>query len=128
MQLPYWVVDAFTSSNGLTAREAAEVVQDLNSQGGVEAAAVLLSGLAGGLVADHAYVDAGQVLPGAFDSVNTALKPSVTAIGEVWSQTSGWVSDHVGDASDWLQARTHEWSDRWQLWLSPTTTTPATGR
>ncbi len=114
-----WVLDAFTSSSGLTAREAATVVQDLESQGGVEAAAVLLAGLAGGFVADHVYVDAGQVLPGAFESANSALKPTVTAIGGAWSRTTGWVGGHVGDASDWVQARSRELWDRWQVWINP---------
>jgi hypothetical protein len=104
-----WVLDAFTSNSGLSAREAAAVVRDLESQGGIEAAAILLAGLAGGLVADHVYVDAGQVLPDAFESTSAALKPSVTAIGKAWA----WVSGRVGDAGDWVQARSREFWDRW---------------
>ena len=36
-----WVLDAFTSNSGLSAREAAAVVRDLESQGGIERADVV---------------------------------------------------------------------------------------
>ncbi len=121
-----WVLDAFTSSSGLTAREAATVVQDLESQGGVEAAAILLAGLGGGLVADHVYVNAGQVLPGALESANAAVMPTITAIGTAWSRTRTWIGGHVDDASDWVQARSREAWDRWQVWVNPATA-PAKG-
>ena len=117
-----WVLEAFTSSSGMSAREAAAVVQDLESQGGVEAAAIILAGLAGGLVADHVYVDAGRVLPGAFESAQTALTPALTSMATTWSQAKGWVGSRVGDAGDWVQARSREVWDRWQVWVNPPAT------
>ena len=121
-----WVLDAFTSSGGLSAREAVAVVQDLESQGGIEAAAILLAGLAGGLVADHVYADAGHVLPGALESAGATLQPTVNAIDETWSRSSAWLGDQAGNASDWIQARSQEIWDRWQMWTNPAAE-PASG-
>jgi len=114
-----WVLDAFTSSGGLSAREAVAVVRDLESQGGIEAAAILLAGLAGGLVADHVYADAGHVLPGALESAQATLQPTVNVMGETWSRSSAWLGDQVGNASDWVQARSREVWDQWQMWGNP---------
>ncbi len=128
-----WVIDAFTSSSGMSVREAAEVVQDLDSQGGIEAAAILLAGLGGGLVADHAYVTGVQVLPGAYQHTKEALAPTLNAVGTAWTKTRTWVTDRVGDTSDWVQARSREVWDRGQIWLNrgqtpsgPTVTIPST--
>lgn len=127
-----WVVDAFTSSSGMSVSEAASVVQDLDSQGGVEAAAILLAGLGGGLVADHAYVAAGQVLPGLYQQTRDVFAPTFGAVGSAWSASTGWVTGHVADGSDWVQARSRELWDRGQVWLNslnkpsaPTATLPA---
>jgi hypothetical protein len=103
-----WVVDTFMSSSGVTLAEAAELVQDFDSQSGFEAAAIMLSGLAGGLVADRLYVEGAAVLPGAVEAVDDALAPPLAAVGTAW----GWLRDRVGDGSDWLQARSRELIDR----------------
>ncbi len=111
-----WVVDAFMSTSGPTSREAFELVQDFDSQSGFEAAAVLLSGLAGGLIADGLYVKGAAALPGALDSVDATLRPPLTAIGGAWTSSIDWFQNRVGDTSDWFQNRAHEVQDRWQLW------------
>ena len=111
-----WVVEAFMRNSGLTSREALELVQDFDSQSGFEAAAVVLSGLAGGLIADGLYVKGAAVLPGALESVNTALGPPLAAVGDGWARSTGWLKDRLGDTSDWFQNRFHELEDRWQLW------------
>jgi hypothetical protein len=107
-----WVVDSFMRSSGMTMAEAAELVQDFDSQGGFEAAAILLAGLAGGLIADHLYVKGVEVLPGALDATSQAMQPPLAAAGSAW----GWVTDRAGDGSDWVQARSRELWDRWQQW------------
>ena len=111
-----WVVDTFMGTSGLTSREAFELVQDFDSQSGFEAAAVILSGLAGGLIADGLYVKGAAVLPGAVDSVNATLGPPLAAIGNVWTSSLDWFQNRAGDTSDWFQNRAHEFQDRWQLW------------
>ena len=111
-----WVVDAFMSTSGLTSREAFELVQDFDSQSGFEAAAVVLSGLAGGLIADGLYVKGAAVLPGAVESINATLAPPLTAIGDGWTTSVDWFKNRAGDTSDWFQNRAHELQDRWQLW------------
>ncbi len=110
-----WVVDAFMGTSGLTSREAFELVQDFDSQSGFEAAAVILSGLAGGLIADGLYVKGAAALPGAIDSVDATLRPPLTAIGDGWTTSVNWFKNRAGDTSDWFQNRAHELQDRWQL-------------
>jgi len=111
-----WVVDAFMSNSSLSSREAFELVQDFDSQSGFEAAAVVLSGLAGGLIADGLYLKGAAVLPGAIDSVDATLRPPLTAIGNGWTSSVDWVRNRAGDTSDWFQNRAHEFQDRWQFW------------
>ncbi len=110
-----WVVDTFVSTSGLTSREAFELVQDFDSQSGFEAAAVVLSGLAGGLIADGLYVKGAAALPGAIESVNATLGPPLAAVGGAWAASADWVRNRVGDTSDWFQNRAHEVQDRWQV-------------
>jgi len=107
-----WVVDLFQSTGNLTTREAVEIVQDIESQGGFEAAAVVLSGLAGGLIADNLYRTGAAVLPGAFESATAALQPPLAAAGSA----TDWVRNRIGDTSDWLQNRSREVWDRFQGW------------
>ncbi len=111
-----WVVDAFMTNSGLTSREAFELVQDFDSQSGFEAAAVGLSGLAGGLIADGLYLKGAAALPGTVEAIDSAFGPPLTAIGNGWTTSVNWIEDHVNDTSDWFQNRTHEIQDRWQLW------------
>ena len=111
-----WVVDAFMGSSGLSSREAFELVQDFDSQSGFEAAAVILSGLAGGLIADNLYVEGAAALPGALESVNATLGPPLSALGGAWTSSVDWFQNRAGDTSDWFQNRAHELQDRWQLW------------
>ncbi len=111
-----WVVDAFMGSSSLTSREALELVQDFDSQSGFEAAAVVLSGLAGGLIADNLYVKSAAALPGVLDSVEATVRPPMTALGNGWSASVDWTQNRIGDVSDWFQNRAHELQDRWQLW------------
>lgn len=111
-----WVVDLFSSSSGITVREAVELVQDLESYGGVEAAAILLAGLAGGLVAERLYVHADHVLPATVAAIDDAFRPPFNAASNAWFATSGWVQDRYGDTHDWVQARSRELWDRWQMW------------
>ena len=124
-----WVVEAFMSNSRLSSREAFELVQDFDSQSGFEAAAVILSGLAGGLIADGLYVKGAAVLPGALDSVEATLRPPLAAIGNGWTASVDWFENRVGDTSDWFQNRAHEVQDRWQLWTErfgdSTTASPA---
>ena len=111
-----WVTDIFMHSGNLTAAEAIEIVQDMESQGGFEAAAVLLSGLAGGLVADNLYLKGLAVLPGTLDSLSNGIQPPLEALNKAWIGGSGWVLNRTGDISDWTQARSRELWDRWQVW------------
>jgi hypothetical protein len=123
-----WVVDLFTSSSGITVAEAVELVQDLESYGGLEAAAVVLSGLAGGLIAERLYVQADHLVPPAVAAVEDAFRPTFHAVGNLWISTSDWMRDRAGDTSDWVQTRSRELWDRWQLWmddLSAPNTAPA---
>lgn len=111
-----WVVDAFMGTSGLTSREAYELVQDFDSQSGFEAAAVLLSGLAGGLIADNLYVKGAAALPGVAASVDATLRPPLNAIGNGWTASVTWLNNRAGDTSDWFQNRAHEIQDQWQFW------------
>ena len=112
-----WVTDLFRSTGNLSAREAIEIVQDIESQGGFEAAAVVLSGLAGGLIADNLYLKGAAVLPGAFDSATAKLQPSLDAAGETVSSATNWLRNRIGDSSDWIQNRSREAWDRVQVWV-----------
>ena len=110
------VVDIFQQTGGLTAVESFEIVQDHDSQGGFEAAAVVLSGLAGGLMADSLYVKTAKLMPGVLESVNNTFEPPAAAASAAWLATTRWTGARIGDASDWVQARSQEWTDRWQQW------------
>jgi len=107
-----WVVDLFARTGNLTTGEAVEIVQDMESQGGFEAAAILLSGVAGGLIADNLYLKGAALMPG----VDDALRPPLTAIGNAWTSASDWVRNRFGDSTDWVQNRSRELWDRAQLW------------
>lgn len=107
-----WVVDLFAQTGNLTTTEAIEIVQDMESQGGFEMAAILLSGVAGGLIADNLYLKGAAILPGALDRADEALRPSVTAATDAWT----WLQNKVGDGGDWLQNRSREIWDRGQAW------------
>ena len=124
-----WVVDAFMTNSGLSSREAFELVQDFDSQSGFEAAAVVLSGLAGGLMADGLYVKGAATLPGAMAAIDAAIAPPINAIGNTWNTTATWFQNRAGDTSDWFQNRAHEMQDHWQLWTErlrePATTAPS---
>lgn len=111
-----WVVELFQRTGNMTATEAIEIVQDIDSQGGFEAAAIVLSGLAGGLVADKLYLKAVAWLPGALDHAGEKLRPTTDVVGNAWNSASGWTGERLGDASDWLQNRSRELWDRTQMW------------
>ena len=111
-----WVVEAFMNNSGLTSREAFELVQDFDSQSGFEAAAVGLSGLAGGLLADGLYLKGAAALPGTVEALDATFGPPLRAVGNCWATSVNWIEDHLNDTSDWFQNRTHELQDRWQLW------------
>ena len=111
-----WVVELFQSTGNLTAREAVEIVQDIESQGGFEAAAVVLSGLAGGLIADNLYLKGAAVLPGAFDSVTARVQPTLDAASRAVTSATDWARNRFGDTTDWIQNRSREVWDRLQGW------------
>ncbi|MEI8394354.1 MAG: hypothetical protein WCF85_06430 [Rhodospirillaceae bacterium] len=122
-----WVIEAFTGSGGLSSADAFELVHELDSHVGFEAAAVVLSGLAGGLIADSLYRQGVIFWPGLVESVDHTLKPPLAAVTGAWSAVTGWTRDRIGDSRDWVQARSREGWDRWQQWLdrnSPARRTP----
>lgn len=110
-----WVMEVFTSG-GLSMRQAASVVQDLDSQGGFEAAAIMMSGFAGGLAADHLHSTAYHLLPDLSRHLDQALVP-VLAVGRVAAATGRWIGDRFQSGHDWTQARGREWLDRGREWL-----------
>ncbi len=123
-----WVVEAFMGTSGLTSREALELVRDFDSQSGFEAAAVVLSGLAGGLIADNLYVKGAAALPGVSASIDATLHPPLAAIRDGWTSSVDWLNTRIGDTSDWFQNRAHEIQDQWQLWTEKLREPPAPPR
>lgn len=111
-----WVLEMFTSG-GLSMRQAVSVVRDLDSQGGFEAAAVMLGGLSGGLAADRLHTTVNHLLPDVSRAVERTVMPGARAVGRVATNTGHWFGERLGAGHDWIQARSREWLDRSREWL-----------